>query len=136
MLFSYHTLHSAIRNPCLPAGAFEMANFFREETGSLYPPVANKQYRNRAGVLEKSCGGTFGSWLHAFLGKTGASPKVKSYVTLPFRKIRNCKGLEAPLPGFDIATSGSTFRKHTPKTPVARQSCMIFHWLSVGPAKY
>jgi len=60
-----------------------MANFFREETGSLYPPVANKQYRNRAGVLggfagksphnaadifPKSCGGTLGSWLHVFLG--------------------------------------------------------------------
>ncbi|MDP2972766.1 MAG: hypothetical protein Q8P64_26690, partial [Deltaproteobacteria bacterium] len=45
-----------------------------------------KQYRNRAGVLEKPCSGTFGSWLHAFLDKTWASPKVKSYVTLPFEK--------------------------------------------------
>jgi hypothetical protein len=57
-------------------------------------------------VLEKPCGGTLESWLHAFLGKTWTSPKVKSYLTLPLRKIRNCKGLEAPLPGFDIATSG------------------------------
>jgi hypothetical protein len=83
--------------------------------------VAKKQYRNRVGVLggfagksphnaagifPKPCSGTFGSWLRAFLGKTGTSPKVKSYVTLPFRKIRNCKGLEVHLPGFDIATSG------------------------------
>ena len=87
----------------------------------MTPPVAKKQYRNQAGVLggsagksphnaagifPKPCSGTFGSWLHAFLGKTRATPKVKSYVTLPFRKIRNCKGLEAPLPGFDIVTSG------------------------------
>jgi len=70
------------------------------------PISCKKQYQNRAGVLEKPCSGTFGSWLHAFLGKTGAPPKVKSYVTLPFRKIRNCKGLDAPLPGIDIATSG------------------------------
>src|SRR4030042_5751536 len=55
----------------------------------IFSPVPKKRYRNRAGVLEKPCSGTFGSWLHAFLGKTGASPKVKSYVTLPFRKIRN-----------------------------------------------
>jgi len=27
----------------------------------LYPPVAKKQYRNRAGVLEKPCSGTFRS---------------------------------------------------------------------------
>jgi hypothetical protein len=47
-------------------------------------PVVKKQYRNRVGVLEKPCSGTFGSWLHAFLDKTGTSPKVKSYVTLPF----------------------------------------------------
>jgi len=67
--------------------------------------LQKKQYQNRVGVLEKLCSGTFGSWLHAFLGKTGASHKVKSYVTLPFRKIRNCKGLEASPPGFDIATS-------------------------------
>ena len=50
--------------------------------------------------LRRRQGGTFGSWLHAFLGKTGNSLKVKSYVTLPFLKIRNCKGLEAPLSGF------------------------------------
>ena len=31
---------------------------------------------------------------------------MRSSVTLHFRKIRNCKGLEASLPGFDIATSG------------------------------
>jgi len=75
----------------------------------LFHQLQKNQYRNRAGVLEKPCSGTFGSWLHAFLGKTGASPKVKSYVTLPFRKIRNCKGLEAVLPGFDIATFGGYF---------------------------
>jgi hypothetical protein len=89
--------------------------------------LQKKQYRNRAGVLggfagksphnaasifPKPCSGAFGSWLHAFLDKTGTSPKVKSYVTLPFRKIRNCKGLEALPPGFDIATSG--FIVHRP----------------------
>ncbi|MDI6763162.1 MAG: hypothetical protein QME83_09060, partial [Thermodesulfobacteriota bacterium] len=73
---------------------------------TLTSTVAKKQYRNRVGVLAKPCSGTFGSWLYAFLGKTGTSPKVKSSVTLPFRKTRNCKGLEVPLPGFDIATSG------------------------------
>jgi hypothetical protein len=77
------------------------------------PSVAKKQYRNRAGVLEKPCSGTFGSWLHAFLGKTGTSPKVKSSVTLPFRKIRNCKGLKVPLPGFDIGTSGYIYGEQT-----------------------
>jgi len=56
--------------------------------------LKKKQYQNRAGVLgrlkvkkttaspgdlsPKPCSGTFGSWLHAFLGKTEASPKVKS----------------------------------------------------------
>jgi len=69
---------------------------------------AGKSPHNAAGIFPKPCSGTLGSWLHAFLGKIGASPKVKSYVTLPFRKIRNCKGFEAPLPGFDIATSGIT----------------------------
>jgi hypothetical protein len=73
---------------------------------------AGKSPHNAAGIFPKPCCGTFGSWLHAFLGKTGTSPKVKSSVTLPFRKIRNCKGLEIPLPGFDIATSGSIFVVH------------------------
>ncbi|MDP2969431.1 MAG: hypothetical protein Q8P64_09550, partial [Deltaproteobacteria bacterium] len=94
----------------------EMINLSNDPTS-----CKKKQYRNRAGVLggfagksphnaagifPKPCSDTFGSWLHAFLGKTGASTKVKSYVTLPFRKIRNCKGLEVPLSEFDIATSG------------------------------
>src|SRR4030065_600742 len=83
------------------------------------PASCKKQYRNRAGVLcgfagksphnavsifPKPCSGTFGSLLHAFPGKTGASRKVKSSVTLDFLKIRNCKGLEVPLPGFVIGT--------------------------------
>jgi len=56
--------------------------------------------------LRRRQGGTFGSQLHAFLGKTGTSRKVRASVTLDFLKIRNCKGLEVPSPGFDIATSG------------------------------
>ncbi|MDO9124382.1 MAG: hypothetical protein Q7V12_08155, partial [Deltaproteobacteria bacterium] len=59
----------------------------------IFSPVPKKRYRNRAGVLggfagksphnaagifPKPCSGTFGSWLHAFLGKTGNAPKVKS----------------------------------------------------------
>jgi hypothetical protein len=43
--------------------------------------------------------------LHAFPAKTRTSRKVRSSVTLDFLKIRNCKGLELPLLGFDIATS-------------------------------
>jgi len=74
--------------------------------GGVLGGFAGKSPHNAAGIFPKSCSGTFGSWLHAFFGKTRATPKVKSYVTLPFRKIRNCKGLEAPLPGFDIVTSG------------------------------
>jgi hypothetical protein len=56
--------------------------------------------------MEKPCSSTFGSWLHAFLGKTGNSLQVRSCVTLPFLKIRHCKGLEVLPPGFDIATDG------------------------------
>jgi len=40
-----------------------------------------------------------------FPAKTRTSRKVRSSVTLDFQKIRNCKGLEVPLLGFDIATS-------------------------------
>src|SRR4030042_1982318 len=80
----------------------------------MTPPVAKKQYRNRAGVLggsagksphnatgifPKPCSGTFGSWLHAFLGKTRATPKVKSYVTLPFRNLSPPHDHPLPPPG-------------------------------------
>jgi hypothetical protein len=70
-----------------------------------FPPVAKKNniktgrgcWKSLAPAcakpLRRRQGGTFGSWLHAFLSKTETSPKVKSYVTLLFRKIRNCKGL-------------------------------------------
>jgi len=83
--------------------------------GNLTHQLQKKQYRNRAGVLGKPCGGTFRSCPHTFLGKTGALPKVKSYVTLPFQKIRNCKGLDASLPGFGITTSNLT--SHQIKNP-------------------
>jgi len=56
--------------------------------------------------LRRRQGGTFGSLLQTFLGKTGTSRKVRSSVTLDFQKIRNCKGLGVPLPGFDVATHG------------------------------
>jgi len=68
--------------------------------------VKKKQYRSRAGVLEKPCSGTFRSQLHAFFAKTATSLKMRLSVTLNFLKIRNCKGLEIPLAGSDIATLG------------------------------
>jgi len=68
--------------------------------------VEKKQYRNRAGALEKPCSGTFRSQLHVFPGKTVTSLKLRSSVTLNFLKIRNCKGLEILPPGSDIATFG------------------------------
>ena len=74
---------------------------------SLNPSVAKKRCRNRARVLKKRCSGTFGSWLHAFPDETRTSPKVKSHGTPNIRRIRNCKVLEVPLPGFGNATSGS-----------------------------
>ena len=64
------------------------------------------RYRNRAGVLKKRCSGTFWTWLHAFPGETRTSPKVTSFMTPHFRKIRNCRVLEVLLPGFGNATSG------------------------------
>ena len=73
----------------------------------LYPPVAIRPYRNRAGVLIKPCSGTFRSGLKAFPSQNDTSLKVRSSVTLPFLKIRNCKGLEVPPPGFDTAISGA-----------------------------
>jgi len=68
--------------------------------------VKKKQYRSRAGVLEKPCSGTFRSQLHAFFAKTATSLKMRLSVTLNFLKIRNCKDLEIFPPGSDIATFG------------------------------
>jgi hypothetical protein len=120
------------------------------ETGRGYckslAPACAKPLRRRQG-------GTFGSLLHAFLGKPETSRKVISSITLDtfdgakprflnrskkrrsvstlsiprasdrgvewvdFLKIRNCKGLEVPLPGFDVVTSGFTQNGKTKKNP-------------------
>jgi hypothetical protein len=61
--------------------------------------LQKKAYRNRAGVFEKPCSGTFMSRLHAFPGRTRTSLKVNSSVTPSFLIIRNCKGLKIPPPG-------------------------------------
>jgi hypothetical protein len=68
--------------------------------------VEKEPYRNRAGVLEKTCSGTFKSQLLAFLNKIVTSLELRASVTLNFLKIRNCKDLEIPLPGSDVATFG------------------------------
>jgi len=83
--------------------------------------LQKKQYRNRAGVLggfagksphnaaaifPNPCSGTSGSWLHAFLGKTGASPKVKSYVTLPFLKTAIARVWKHPCSGLILQHLG------------------------------
>jgi mannose-6-phosphate isomerase-like protein (cupin superfamily) len=45
---------------------------------------------------------------------------VRSSVTLHFRKIRNCKGLEVSLPGFDIAISGFIFATSAEERTIGR----------------
>jgi hypothetical protein len=70
------------------------------------PTNCKIRYRKRAGVLEKLCGGTFKNWLQAFLDELRTSPKVTCSVAPNFQKIRNCKVLKVPLPGFDNPLSG------------------------------